>query len=97
MIIDFTAELKEITGDKIEIKDGKEVVSLKNVSVNALLAPEQGIDGKEKLDRFILAEKIQKCTEPLELIPEDVAKIKLVIGKIYPALIVGQSYRLLDG
>lgn len=103
MKIDFDSAITDL--NKKEIKtpiDGKEgVLTLKTISVNALLAElplnqrENPETGREKLKKFKLAEKINDGGE-VELTAEDISLIKEKIGKTYATLIVGKSYELLE-
>ena len=78
-----------------------EKIILKTVCVNALLSMQgekkgEEIDGNEKIKRFLLAEKIQKCDE-IDLKLENIVKIKNIIGILYTPLIVGQVCSILEG
>ena len=100
-MIDFSTALKGIDGKALKENgpDGKErEVSLSVVCTNALLMPfpdERNIDGAEKVKRFTLAMKVTDAKK-LHLEAEEVAKIKDLVGKAFPPLIVGRAYELLD-
>ncbi len=83
-----------INGKMIETKNE---FQLKDVCVNSLLAnvEKEEIDGVEKMNRYLLATKIQKANE-LDLKSEEIAKLKKVIGRIYGVLIVGQAFEMLE-
>ncbi|MCD6262343.1 MAG: hypothetical protein J7J52_04905 [Deltaproteobacteria bacterium] len=96
MIVNMSAELKTLDGEPL-IDAGKPV-TLKDVSVNALLAQQERetLDAKEKLARYELALKVNKGGD-VEVTVEEIAKIKDCVGKVYPTLVVGQVFHLLEG
>ena len=98
MLIDFTAGIKKITGEVI--KNENKELTLRDVCASGLLADleeEKNLSGDEKLNRYILADRIYKSTEPIELKAEEIAKIKTLVGKSHITLVVGQVYQLLEG
>lgn len=82
----------------------KKNMTLREVMTNSLLAPPaQGqqnprdqMDGAEKARRYYLAMEIHKTKKQIELTVDDVKLIKDEIGRVYPPLIVGQAYEILD-
>ena len=74
---------------------------LKDIIIEALLRPhrsEETIAGSEKLRRFQLAMKANKCEDEVELSIEEVALIKeLVMTKDFPVLIVGRVCEMIEG
>jgi len=101
-MIDFSTALKGIDGKPLKENgpDGKDrEVSLSVVCANALLMPfpdERNIDGAEKVKRFEIAMKVMDTKKRLHLEAEEIAKIKELVGKAFPPLIVGRAYELLD-
>jgi len=99
----FDTTFKQLNGD--DLKDGgaatagvDAVLSLKVVSVNSLLAPfevDKNLSGEEKLRRYLLATKIHAGGE-VDLTAEDISLLKLLIGRGYSALIVGQAFLMLE-
>lgn len=77
--------------------DGDELFTLRHACTEALMGTykDELIDGQEKFKRFQLSLLINTQDEP-ELATEDVAKIKLLLGKAYPPLTVGRCYELLE-
>jgi hypothetical protein len=74
-------------------------VSLKRVAVEALqanLPDEQNMGGEEKLARFQIAKKVAAGGEQ-DLTPEEVSKIKLLVGRCYGPVVVGRAYEILNG
>lgn len=82
--------------DKNPIKNDGKVVTLREVTVNALLAPAD-ISGTDKMKRFLLAQKIHEAAEEIKLFPEELVLIKDLIGKAYSPLFVGRAYQILNG
>lgn len=98
MKVNFDIVIRDLKG--IAIKDGDIDFRLSDVACTALLAPypdEKDLDGKTKIRRFKLAEKIAGANGAgVDLSVEDIADLKLLIGKAYAALIVGRAYQILD-
>lgn len=68
------------------------------VCANALIATfadEASLSGDEKLRRFMLAQRIVTA-EQVDLIAEEIALIKLLVGKGYGALVVGRVWAAID-
>jgi len=90
--IDGVNDLKNNDGD------GKvKIFPLKDAIVNAVLAPvkhdEKGVD---KVKKYELAKKVQIADGNVELTIEDITLIKERVGEVYPPLIVGQVFELLE-
>lgn len=76
-----------------------EDMTLKEVCLAALQAnfdDEKQLSATEKVARYSLATDIFKAKESIELVAEEIALLKKLIGKGFTMLIVGQSYELLD-
>lgn len=101
MKINVNQKLKTVEGQTMKDvgSDGKAVeATLKMAIVNSLLAPlQQGQNesGIEKVKKYELAMRVYKGGE-VELTVEDIALIKKQIGDVYPPLIVGQTFDLLE-
>jgi hypothetical protein len=97
MKIDFATVLRDKKGEPMKAEDEKEV-TLGNVAETALLASFQDealkLEGSEKVKRFKIAMKIDGVTD---MTPEEVVKIKELVGKAFGPLIVGRAYEILDG
>jgi hypothetical protein len=94
--VKFDTTLKTLDGDPIK-QDDKDF-TLRQVAVNALMSfgeKEAKIGGKEKFDRYKLANKIHNGADGVK--PEEIAKIKELIGELYGPLVVGQAWMVLDG
>ena len=78
-------------------RDGKvEDMTLRHAALQALDAfGPNDRDGKDKFERFRIALLITDAKEVVELIPEDVVKIKELIGFIYRPVIVGRCWEML--
>lgn len=92
MRIDFNKEMMDLEGKPL--KDGDEIIKLKKICVNSLLANDDKIDGTEKLKRFQLASKISKGT--MDISVEDITLIKSMVGKYFSTIIVGQVYEYFE-
>lgn len=93
MKVDFTTTLKAIDGS--EVKENDVAIPLALPIINALMADEQGIDGAKKLLRFNLAKRIQSGEQ--DIVVEEAALIKELVGKLFNPLVVGNVYELLEG
>jgi hypothetical protein len=96
MKINFDAPLLTLAGDVI-IDENQRPFRLADAAVNALLGTEsQETPATEKVKRFNLARAIQEGGE-IELDIEDLAIVKMLIGKAFAPLVVGQAFELLEG
>ena len=96
MKINFDQALKALDGQPI--MNETQQVTLKTVTVNSLLAlfqDEQNLSGEEKAKRYVLATRIY-ANPDIDLVAEEIALIKKLIGKMYAPLIVGQCFNILD-
>jgi len=104
--VNTEAALKNMEGNAItyviqhddERPDEVKELTLKTVMVNAILHPEdpdQKLTGEQKLDRFLLAQKIQGAAE-VELNESEIRMIKSLVNKVYPTLYVGRVFTMLD-
>lgn len=99
MKLDVAQVLVGLDNKALQDDTGKDA-TLGGVCINALLTPaqdEQPIAGTEKMTRFALANRINDSDGSLDLAVEDVALIKERIGILYPPLIVGLAWSLLEG
>lgn len=74
-------------------------ITLAGIAVNALLAQhedERALAGADKVKRYKLAQKIHDSTGEIEIMSEEVALLKTLIGKTYPPLLVGLAWGLLE-
>jgi hypothetical protein len=102
MKIDFSLTIDRITGAPIQVEDveGKPDYTLRDVAVNALLAdtPEAvKLGGKEKVQRFRLADRIYGCKEPIKLEAEEIVLVKEQIAKTHGVLATARAWDILDG
>lgn len=96
MKINFNVPLKNLAGKTL--KDGEKDVTLKDVSINALLGnyKDENIDGNEKLKRFMLATKINEANDELELENDDVTLVRDLIAKGYSIVATARAWQILD-
>jgi len=94
--INFNVSLKNLEGKTL--KDKEKDLTLKDVSVNALLGnyQDEKINGEEKLRRFLLATKIYESNDELELSIDEVKMTKDLIAKGYSVLVTGRALEILD-
>jgi hypothetical protein len=101
MKIDFTKILCNLSGVPLSSVDeqGKpEALSLGHVVLTAILGTypdEQNLPGAEKFARYELAKKVMN--EESQLTTEDIAKIKMLVGKCCTPLVVGAAFDLIEG
>ena len=99
MKIDYNQKLKSLSGKELKDNQTNEDLCLKDVCANALLGlfdDERKLEGKEKLRRYQLANKIYGAKEPIELKSEEITLLKTLVSKAYAALISGQVWKILD-
>jgi hypothetical protein len=99
MKIDFTTPLLDLYDTPLKL-DEKTDLTLATAACEALLSTYQGEDnlgGNEKADRWALAITIKRATAPVEVTSENIIKLKDLIGKRFPAMVVGQAFELLEG
>ena len=84
-------------------------LTLRAVMTNALLTEQlqacqfcgrsgvsERISGEEKARRCYLSTEIYRAKDEVDIDREDVKLVKEQIGKVYPSLIVGQAWRMLE-
>ncbi len=99
MQIDFSKVIRTIDGEEMKLaRVGREPVpmTLGLVAIEALLGDDPQATASAKVERFVLASKIQAATVPLDLSPESVTLIRERIGALCPTLICGRAFELLD-
>lgn len=97
MKIDFDSTINDLNGKPV--MQGEKPLDLRDLAVNSLMAvldDERHLNGDEKMARFTLAMKVKDGGE-VDLTPEEVSKLKALIGKCYSALAVGRAYEILNG
>lgn len=93
---DFSTQLKSLDGEPL-VNQGKPF-TLGAAVIGALMTPfddEAHISGEQKFNRYNLAVKIN-APSAAEVSAEEIAQMKLVVGKAYGPLVVGQVFNLLD-
>jgi len=101
MKINLTHKLVSIDGVELKDKDNKPLL-LKTILINVLLEPSQSKDitGENKLKRYNLASDIQAASlasgKYIVLSIDDTKLLKDLVGKLYPPLIVGQVWNVLE-
>lgn len=81
--------------------DDKDLLTVADAIIEALGTPyedERALSGEEKLKRYVLAERILSTgATPTEVSAENLALIKMVVAKRYPAFVVGFVFKYLEG
>ena len=98
MKIDFARELMNLKGKPMTLEGEPGTLGL--VAATALIA--QGADetltGEQKLKCFRLARRISDADGPVvDITVEDAALIKERIARLYPPLVSGQAWHMIDG
>jgi len=91
--------IKTLDGEPIK-NEKAEVITVKTIMVNALCSSfedEKGLDNVEKMNRWVLAKKVNGTKDALELSVEDASKIKTLVFKGYGLVIAGYIADLIDG
>lgn len=110
MFVKIKTKLKNMEGVELKMKlpvnqsgveEKEKYITLKRICVNALLSEAKEekniiITGEEKVKRYELAKKIQEAETKVDLKTEEIVLIKKMIGLVYPPLIVGQCFQLLE-
>lgn len=105
MKIDFSQELKTITGDTLVrdvVRDGQSQripATLRWAAVDALLTvPADGgkVTAEDKANRYNLALRIQESTTSIEVSVDDLTFIKGCCDAHFAPLVMGQTRKLLD-
>ena len=97
MLVKVNVPLKTLDGQTMKDNIDGQVVdaTLKLIAVNAILSPVQKESGIEKVKKFNLAQRIYD-NDTVELSVEEVSLIKERIGELFPPLVVGQAFKMLD-
>lgn len=98
--IDVTTQLTLLSGSPIMTKteQGETVGTLRYALIESLLHPEadsKEMSGEMKLRKFLLAEKVHKAEQFLELDNDEIKLVEPCIPKVFHTLIAGQVLRLL--
>jgi len=97
MKLDVTHTIKALDGSPIKDDQDRDL-TLKAVLVNALLTQgDEKLSGEEKYKRYTLSKKIYECGGEVDLAVEEVAQLKRLVGDLYPPIIVGQVFDILEG
>lgn len=112
MKIDMNRTIENLNGDEMQTNGGAEgeqkPLELGELAVNALISdasteePKPGRapmppSPKEKFERYLIAQRIHKVTDLVELTSEEVTLIKNLIGKCHGVVIMGHAWKLLEG
>lgn len=98
MKVDVTQVFKTMDGQVMIDNDGKGnavEATLRMAIVNAVLSPVERESGIEKAKKYDLAMRVYKEDE-VDLKAEEITLIKERVGEVFPPLIVGQVFNLLE-
>lgn len=95
MIKNFDSPIFLESGEPDTHKDGKPIIALDIVKVSLFVQFEGEIDGEEKFKRYELVQRLKNGGDN-EVSPEEIVILKQRIGKIYPANIIGQLWKILN-
>jgi hypothetical protein len=94
--LNVTQSLRKLDGSELAGPEGKPL-PVRWALVEALLAPDKDASASTKLDRFLLATRVQKCDE-VELTTEEASACKECLYRTYPSpLVPGQIDMMLEG
>ena len=102
MKIDFSRAFHGLD-DKPLLKEDETTWTLRDVATMALLrdtreeAERTPLPAEQKFKLGLLAEKITKAEEPLDITVEEAALLKRRIGDIFTTLFVMLAWRMLEG
>lgn len=94
MKVNFDIELKDLDGDRVV--EGGKPIRVRDLITSALLQSEQGDEAEQKIKKWDLANKIHQGGD-VDILPEDAALIKKLVGERYAPLVVGQVFPILNG
>lgn len=94
MKINFETNVTNLDGKEIKDEKGKEV-TFAFLVIDALLANDKELNGKQKIIRFELAQKVYSKSQ--EYTVEEAALIKEIAGKLLSTIVVGFLFQLIDG
>lgn len=101
MKINFNQNIFNVKGEPLKDTsvDDKENITLKKIAVDALLRDNETTgkeSGEKKLERWQLARKIQKSSEPIDITAEEISNIKNKIATHFSTSAVGPAFELLE-
>lgn len=99
MKINVNHVLKTIDGQSMKDNVNGEAIdaTVKMAIVNAVLSPVDKETGVKKLEKYQLAQKVYNADGEVELSAEEISLIKKQVGEVFPPIIVGQVFNLLEG
>jgi len=96
MKIKLNQQLKGVDNKSPIIGERNEPLMLRNICINAVLAPVEGEDQKKKWEKYEIFKKLRDANNEVDLKAEEVVIIKNGIGKFNPPLIMGQCFEMLE-
>ncbi len=97
MKIDLTQKIMRIDDKTFTNPETNVDYTLKDVVIEAVLAPKEKEDNKKKYEKYELYLKLKAVTKFVELTTDEISEIKKLIGEVKSALVMGQAWDLLEG
>lgn len=95
MKIDLNIAMLNENGESF--KDNETLLTLGVIIKRALLTPQRDDSAAVKVDKFETFVKVSNSELEVDLSTDDIVLIKKCIGESFGQIIVGQTYRLLEG
>jgi len=96
MKIKLNQQLKSVDNKSPIIGERNEPLTLRNICINAVLAPIEGEDQKKKWEKYEIFKKLRDANDEVDLKVEEIVVIKNGIGRFNPPLILGQCFEMLE-
>jgi len=94
MKIKLNAVLKDIDG-KTPLKIQNRAMSVKDVCIQAILTPGKDEKPERKYKNYEIFRKLDEAEE-VDLSVEDISYLKKKVGELFPPLIMGQVWDILE-
>lgn len=94
VILDYDDKPILINSDESQTATHRRVVHL---ALTSGLMGDEKKTGKEKHELFKLAKRVKKARGPLDLLVEDVATIKERVALMFPPLVAGAMFDVIEG
>jgi len=96
MKIKMDQKILTTEGDVIKNPNNGQEMTLRSISIDALLFPVEKDTPKEKNDKYDLYKKVNVASKIIDFTIEEVAKLKKLIGELKPQLVMGQAWEMLE-
>lgn len=98
MLVDFTKTITGPDGEPVTKEDGKTELTLKILCRNAVLNSKSSNEcsGVQKMDRALLARRINDSQTTLDLNIDDLKIVKDCVGEVYNPWIMASIWDIID-